>query len=268
MRALPPLAIALLVSLAATACGAPTTTPSTAAAGPTERVEIVVGIAASLEPVMRELGAAFEQRHTAKVVFVVGSSGTLSTQIERGAPVDVFAPAHTSFLDRLAGKSLVRPETVRTYAEGGLALLASGEAASAADWRSAMSAAGVRHIAIANPETAPYGDAAKAALERAGLWVPLRPKVVQGENVAQVLQFVTTGNADVGFVARSQVMPGVPPRLRVFDVPNGLHSPLPHGIAIVGATPRRAAAERFVEFIASHDAQPTLERYGYSLPRR
>ncbi len=177
--------------------------------------------------------------------------------------MDVFAAADVAFMERLEEQRLIMAGTRRTYALGGLTLVSSNKAGVQARSLEALLEPDVRYVAMANPELAPYGAAARQALESAGLWARLQHKVVYGESVRQALQFVQTGNAEAGLVARSIAeadgVSGVP-------VDRGLHGPIAQAIGVVSDTARPELARRFVELVTSPQGQAVLARYGYAPP--
>ena len=211
-----------------------------------------MGTASSLEPSLRAFAASFERDTGARVTLLPGASGTIARQIEEGAPIDVFASADPAYTERLAADGFVEPGSVRSFGEGRLVVVATFSTRGTSDWTAPLrSVEKVRYVAIANPQTAPYGAAAVEALRSAGLWEALAPKVVYGESVAQVLQFVRTGNADVGLVARSLVDAGLADGLHVSDVDPSAYEPIAKTIAVVSASPHRQLAERFVDALAA-----------------
>ena len=166
-----------------------------AAPGP----ELLVGAASSLEPSLRAFADAFEDEEGARVTLLPAASGTIARQIEEGAPIDVFASADPAYTERLATDGFVVPGSVRSFGEGRLVVVATFSTRGTPDWTAPLrSVEKVRYVAIANPQTAPYGAAAVEALRSAGLWEAPAPKLVHGESVAQVRQFVRTWNAAVG----------------------------------------------------------------------
>ena len=215
-----------------------------------------MGAASSLEPSLRAFAASFEEDTGARVTLLPGASGTIARQIEEGAPIDVFASADPAYTERLAAGGFVVPGSVRSFGERRLVVVATfsvrGRGEMTSSWTTELrSVERVRYIAIANPQTAPYGAAAVEALRSAGLWEALAPKIVYGESVAQVLQFVRTGNADVGLVARSLVDAGLADGLHVSDVDPSAYEPIAKTIAVVSASPHRQLAERFVDALAA-----------------
>jgi molybdate transport system substrate-binding protein len=198
-----------------------------------------------------------------KVTLVLGSTGTLAQQIEHGAPADVFFAADQTFVDALAARGVVIPETRTLYAQGRLVLAtARSIGVTLTDLRDLLSPR-VRHVAIANPVHAPYGRAAEQALRAAGVWVAVKPKLVYGENIRHALQFVQTGAAEAGLLARS-----------VADVPEiewtlldaGLHAPLNQAAAVVKRSTRPELALAFVQFVSGPTGRAVMKRHGFLLP--
>ena len=221
-----------------------------AACGPPD-AELVVGAASSLEPALREFADSFEADSGARVTFVFGGSGTIARQIEAGAPIDVFASADPAYTERLAGGGFVERASVRIFGSGTLVAVALRSAEPGTDWTGPLTDERTRFVAIANPRTAPYGAAAVQALTSEGLWAVLEPRVVYGESVAQALQFVATGNADVGLVAASLVRDGLTAGLAVYEVAPSAYAPIAETVAVVSASPRRELAARFAETLAA-----------------
>src|SRR5688500_14518929 len=175
-RAAVPLAMAVLAT-SSSAHGAPQEQPPT----------LTVFAASDLTFALKEIAPAFEQTMKVKVTFVFGSTGNLAKQIEHGAPADVFFSANQSFLDDLAARNAIIPQTRGLYAQGRIVLVtAKAFGPKLVDLRE-LPGARVRRVAIANPAHAPYGKAAEEALRTAGLWEALKPKLVYGENIRQAL---------------------------------------------------------------------------------
>ncbi len=207
-----------------------------------------MGAASSLEPSLRAFAASFEEDTGARVTLLPGASGTIARQIEEGAPIDVFASADPAYTERLAAAGFVEPGSVRSFGEGRLVVVATFSVRGRGDWTAPLrSMEKVRYIAIANPQTAPYGAAAVEALRSAALWEALERKVVYGESVAQALQLVRTGNADVGLVAASLVRDGLADGLAVYDVDASAYEAIAETVAVVSASDHRQLAERFVD---------------------
>lgn len=238
----------------------------TAAPLPTRTAtELTVAAAADLTPAFTELGALFTQQTGTPVVFNFGSTGQLAQQIERGAPFDLFYAADKSFIEGLNAKGLVIPDTMAVYAQGRITLWTRSDStlkpASIAD----LAKPEYAHIAIANPEHAPYGQAAKEALEQAGIWAAVEPRLVFGENVAQTLTLADTGNVDVAIVALSLSAQGTGSWTLI---PAELHPahPLIQMAAAITGTPHEDVARQFIAFINSPEAHTVMKTYGFILP--
>jgi molybdate transport system substrate-binding protein len=227
------------------------------------QAELTVAAAADLQFAFSDIARLFEEQTGRKITLVFGSTGQLSQQIENGAPYDLFAAANIDYVHQLVEKKLLLEDSVALYARGRIVLAANRQAGiSVIDLKDLLNPQ-IRHIAIANPEHAPYGVAAKQALEAAGLWEAIKPKLVLGENVRQALQYVQTGDAEAGIVA-----------LSVADVPeitwtlidDALHQPLDQALAIVASSPHQELANQFATFINGEHGRPIMRRYGFILP--
>jgi len=248
--------LGVILALALVAC-APATTSAPAS------VELTVAAAADLQFAFTELGALFQQQTGHKVTFVFGSTGQLAQQIENGAPFDLFAAANVSFVDDLAQKQLILTDTVALYARGRIVLAVNRNAGITATQLNDLLSEKITHIAIANPEHAPYGVAAQEALQTAGIWEQIQNKLVFGENVRQTLQFVQTGDAQVGIVALS--VAGVPEITWVL-LDEELHQPLNQALGVLTTSPNPQVAREFAEFINGPIGRPVMRAYGFVLP--
>src|ERR1700722_16723763 len=177
---------------------------------PAEREPLKVAAAADLSFAFKDVGAAYEKKTGEKVVFSFGATGLLEKQLAEGAPFDVFAAANVSYADDAVQAGACQGDSKVLYATGHIVLYSTKEAAFHPRTMADLTDPRVAKIAIANPDHAPYGKAAKQAMERAGVWDKVQPKVVYGENVQQTLQFAQSGNADGAPIARSRptVSPG------------------------------------------------------------
>lgn len=227
-----------------------------------------VAAASDLRFALEEISARFEQdgRGHARISF--GSSGQLATQIEQGAPFDAFFSANEAFVQALGRQGLIVSDTVQLYAIGRIVLWARASSPiSVTDGFAALLDERVRFVAIANPEHAPYGQAAVQALRAAGVYDRLKPKLVLGENIGQALQFVQTGNADAGIVALSlAIAPTVRPTGRSWTVPAHLHRPIRQSAGVTARSPRQDLARTFLRFINGPAGRPIMRRYGFILP--
>jgi molybdate transport system substrate-binding protein len=267
------LALALLALAGLSACGAsgaaPLTPPPTAAAAPSAparpAAELTVAAASDITPAFQELGARFTERSGTPVAFNFGSTGQLAQQIERGAPFDLFYAANQSFIEELNTKGLVIPDTMEVYAQGRLTLWTRADSELRPERIADLADPAYGRIAIANPEHAPYGQAAREALERAGIWDAVEPRLVYGENIAQTLTLADTGNVDVAIMALSLSVQGEGAWALI---PAELHpgSPLVQMAAAIAGTPNEAAARQFVAFVNGPEGQAVMEKYGFILP--
>jgi len=225
--------------------------------------ELIVAAAADLIPAFEELGRMFEQETGVKVIFSFGSTGNLAKQIENGAQVDLFAAANISFIEDLEEKGLIIPETKQLYARGRIALWTRADSPLRLERVEDLAGAEVARVAIANPLHAPYGVAAREALDSAGVRATVEPKLVFGENVRQALQYAETGNADAAIVALSL---SVTSKGRWVVIPEKLHRPLDQALAVIRASGRAVEAKRFADFINSDRGRPVMRKYGFVLP--
>jgi molybdate transport system substrate-binding protein len=228
-----------------------------------------IAAAANLNFALAAVASQFERDHGAHVDLVFGASGTLTRQIEDGAPFEMFLAADEEFPDKLAAAGLTRDAGV-VYAVGRLVVFAPTGSPLATDERleglaRALKAGEVRRFAIANPEVAPYGRAAEAVLRKHGLWDELRPSLVLGDTIAQAARFATTGNAAGGIIAYSLVLaPGLAERGTYALIPAADHSPLRQKMVLL----KRAGpvAERFFTYVQGRAARAILRRYGFEVP--
>ena len=224
--------------------------------------DLTVAVASNFSRTASELAERFTARSGIAVRISSGSTGKLYAQIVNGAPFDVLLAADAERPARLESSGLAEVSTRFTYATGRLVVWSR----SASDCQVALRGTG--HVALANPATAPYGVAARDYLVRIGLWESVAPRAVYGENIAQTLQFVATGNADVGFVAQAQLSdPRLPPGTCAFEVPAGDASVLRQQAVVLASTKNRSEAKRFVDFLQSDEALDLIERHGYGVDR-
>jgi molybdate transport system substrate-binding protein len=224
---------------------------------------LLVAAAADLQFAFSEIGALYREKSGQQVSFTFGSTGQLASQIENGAPFDILAAANVAFVDRLREQGLIIPETQQLYAQGRIVLAVNQVAGVKATDLKDLLDPSISRIAIANPEHAPYGKAAQEALQSAGIWEDIQPKLVLGENIRQTLQFVQTGDAPAGIVALS--MADVP-EVSYTLLPAELHQPLNQALAVIKGTPREAAARAFIEMVNSPEGRGIMKKYGFLLP--
>ena len=251
---LAPLAAFVLALACVTACKDQSSTTSAPD-------ELTVAAASDLTSAFEEIGREFEAANKTKVVFMFGSTGMLTRQIENGAPVDLFAAANVSYVDELDQKGLIIPDSKAIYARGRITLWTSDTSDIRLQGIADLARPEVMRIAIANPDHAPYGLAAKQALESAGIWERVKPKLVYGDNIRQTLQYAETGNVDVAIVALSLSMQS---RGRWTLIPEELHQPLDQGLAIIKTTKNEKAARAFAAFLDGPQGQAIMKKYGFS----
>lgn len=251
------LSIMFLLAFFLAGCSPASSSPTPAS------VELTVAAAADLQFAFTEIGALYEQETGNKVIFSFGSTGQLAQQIENGAPFDLFAAANISFVDDLAKKGLVLPDSVALYARGRIVLAVNKDSGLSAVTLEDLLSDKITHIAIANPEHAPYGVAAKEALISAGVWDQIEDKIVYGENVRQTLQYVQTGDAQVGIVALSVANV---PEITWSLIDDSLHNPLNQALGVVASSQHVDAAREFAAFINGEQGRPIMQKYGFVLP--
>jgi molybdate transport system substrate-binding protein len=220
----------------------------------------------ALPEVIRQFRAAYPQ---VEVSAIYGSSGNFYSQARNGAPFDLFLSADIQYPRQLAQEGLALPDSLFTYGVGRIAVWT--RAASGLDVERlqmhALESASVKHVAIANPQHAPYGRAAEAAMRSLGVYDRIAPKLVLGENIAQTLQFVESGSAEVGIVALSLAMaPTVRDQGRYWEIPLDAYPRLEQGGAILARARGSQAAGRFRAFLLDAPGRRILKEYGFSLP--
>jgi molybdate transport system substrate-binding protein len=223
---------------------------------------LTVSAAADLNDVFLEIGKLFEQATGTKVTFNFGSTGQLAQQIERGAPVDLFAAANKSYIEALDRQGLVISDTKAIYGRGRITLWMRQDSLLKVKQIQDLAKAEVRRVAIANPDHAPYGIAAREALQSAGVWDVVKSKLVFGENIRSSLQYAQSGNVDVAISALSLsvVNPG-----NWVLIPETLHKPLDQMMAVVKKSRNETPAREFAKFINTQ-GRPLMRKYGFILP--
>lgn len=246
--------------------------------------ELLVGVAASLRPVAEAFAERFEAERGATVTLVTGSSGALAEQLRQGAPLDLILSADARRVAALAADGLLAPGSVRHMATGELvavttlhdadkgandvASLLRGADEEADDVASLLRGGRVRRVALANPELAPYGEAARRYLQDAGLWESAEPLAVYGASVAQALQYAASGTAELGFVARSLLADGAAanfPGLRALPpLPEDASDELRVAIGVSATSPNAKRAGEFAAFLEDPARAGVWPRFGYA----
>ena len=258
------LCASLCAGLAVAACGPAAVTPA-------RRGRVRVAAAADMNAALADLIARFGGSHDVDVSVSYGSSGTFYAQLLNQAPFDLFLSADVAYPNRLAAAGLTLSQSEFTYAIGRLALWvpASSPLDVEHEGLQALMHSSIGHVAIANPDHAPYGRAAVAAMQAAGVYERARPTLVLGENVAQAMQFVQSGAADAGIVALSLTQaPNIKGRGRLFEIPASTYPRLEQGGTILKWAADVDAARALRGFLLSADGQAILTQYGFLLPNQ
>jgi len=228
-----------------------------------------IAAASDLQFALTDIATAFEKDGNGKVRLVFGSSGDFARQIEQKAPFQLFLSADEALVFGLAEKGLMK-DRGKLYAVGRIVLFAPKDSALAGDLsadglRRAIASGALKHLAIANPEHAPYGRAAQQWLSTHGLWQDVQPFLVLGENASQAAQFATTGDSEGGIIPYSLALaPRVGEKGAFVLLPDGEHGPLLQRMALVrGAS---ATAEAFYAYMQRKPARVVMRRYGFVLP--
>lgn len=224
--------------------------------------QVQVAVAANFVPPFKEIAAEFEKSSAHSVQISAGSSGKFYAQIKNGAPFEVFLSADDERPKLLEDEGLGVKGSRFTYAIGRLVLW--GQDPALVTGADTLRTGTFKHLAIANPKTAPYGTAAMQAMMKLGVWESLQSKIVMGENQGQTSGFLESGNAELGFLALSQVLDE---RLRGkgsrWEVPEDLHEPIKQDAVLLTKGQNSLAAKALMEFLQSQRARAVIERYGY-----
>lgn len=227
--------------------------------------DVQVAVAANFTAPMQALAADFEKDTGHKLVASYGATGQFYSQIKNGAPFQVFLAADDSTPAKLESEGETVAGSRFTYAIGSLVLW-SAKAGYVDDKGEVLKRIAFKHLAIANPKTAPYGLAATQVMEKMGLTDAVKPKLVEGQSITQALQFVSTGNAELGFVALSQVYKdGKVTSGSAWLVPAGLHEPIKQDAVILNKGKDSAAARALVDYLRGDKAAAVIKSYGYQL---
>ena len=224
--------------------------------------EVHVAVASNFLNPLKEIATRYKQDTGNRLILISGSTGKLYAQARHGAPFDVLLAADSKRPTLLEQEGVGVIGTRFTYAVGALVLWSLEPGRVRGEKSLAQMNKG--KLAIANPKTAPYGRAAQQALEGLGLWEKLQPLLVRGENIAQTLQFVATGNARLGFVAKSQMKD---PRFKLkgssWEVPVDMHEPILQQAILLKPGSTNASAKQFVKYLQGPVAKKIIENYGY-----
>ena len=232
--------------------------------------ELSVAAAADLQFAFKDVATRFEKDTGAHVQLVFGSSGNFTTQIQNGAPFDVFFSADEDYPKKLEAAGLTLPGSLYEYAAGKIVLWIPNE--SKLDLKGGLSALldpNVKKIAIANPQHAPYGRAAVAALQHENLYNRLADKFVLGENISQTASFVASGSADAGIIALSLALaPAMKEKGRYTVVPADDYPPIVQAAVILKSSKQSALAQKFIDYLKSPAILQLMKTYGFTVPEK
>lgn len=224
-----------------------------------------VAVAANFAAPAKALIDRFMKTSEHQITLSTGSTGKLYAQIEHGAPFEVFLAADQERPARLEEQGLGVYGSRFTYAVGKLVLW-SAQPELVDHHGDILKQGDFARLAIANPKLAPYGAAARETLQKLGVWSQVQPKLVMGENIAQTHQFVSTGNAELGFVALSQIQGEDKPTGSYWQVPGSLHTPIRQDAVLLARGKHNEAAKQLLQYLRSEPAKALIESYGYGLP--
>jgi molybdate transport system substrate-binding protein len=231
--------------------------------------ELTVAAAADLSSALQAVADSYEKKTGVTLKLSFGASGALTQQIQNGAPFDVFFSADMDYPRQLVAAGVADSASLYEYAIGKLVMWVPADSPLDLE-RKGMNVLldpSVKKIAIANPQHAPYGRAAVAALKHAGLYDQIADRLVLGENVSQAAQFAESGNAQVGFVALAHAMaPTMQGKGKYWEVPADYYPALAQGVVVISESPHKKEAADFMEYIKSQEVGILLQKYGFTLP--
>jgi molybdate transport system substrate-binding protein len=234
-------------------------------AAPSMAGEVQVAVASNFTAPVQAIAASFEKDTGDKVVAAFGATGQFYAQIKNGAPFEVFLAADDTTPAKLESEKQTVPGSRFTYATGALALWSAKEGY-VDDKGEVLKKSQFSHLSIANPKAAPYGLAATQVLDKLGLTQAVASKIVEGQNISQAQQFIATGNAELGFVALSQIYKdGKVTSGSAWVVPANLHDPIKQDAVILEKGKNNPVAEAFVKYLKGPKAAAIIKSYGYQL---
>ncbi|GMK44312.1 molybdate ABC transporter substrate-binding protein [Paenibacillus glycanilyticus] len=235
---------------------------------PQRKVELTISAAASLTDALNDIQKMYEEKNpNVKLNFNFGASGALQQQIEQGAPADLFLSAAAKNLKALVDKQLIDTDKQTNLLSNELVVVVPADGGIALATENDLTKAEVKHVAVGIPESVPAGNYAKESLTNAKLWDSLQAKSVQGKDVRQVLQYVETGNADAGFVYKTDALTSDKVKI-AFNVDPATYTAIQYPIGIVKATKHSKEAEDFYAYLQSQEALDVFVKYGFSVPAK
>jgi molybdate transport system substrate-binding protein len=232
--------------------------------------DLTVAAAADLQSAMEDIAARFQQQSGKNVKVIYGSSGNFFQQIQNGAPFDMFFSANLDYPKKLEAAGLTVPASYYQYAKGKIVLwVPKGSKLNLESGLASLLDPGIKKIAVANPQHAPYGQAAVAALQKQGLYDKLKDKFVLGENISQTASFVVTGSADAGIIALSLALsPAMKDKGRYTEIPTNTYPPIEQACVILSASKNQDTARAFLAFIRTSAVANLLKEYGFEVDTR
>lgn len=234
---------------------------------PSRSQEITVAAAADLQFAMQEIAARFQKETGKNVKVIYGSSGNFFQQIENGAPFDMFFSANLDYPKKVEAAGLAAPGSYYEYARGKLAIWApSGSKLDVSPGLRVLLDGSINKIAIANPQHAPYGQAAVAAMQKEGIYEEVKDRLVLGENISQTASFVLSGSAEVGIVALSLALsPNMRNKGGFFEIPAGDYPPIEQACVILASSKNKETAWQFLAYIKGSEVRDLLQRDGFDV---
>jgi molybdate transport system substrate-binding protein len=231
--------------------------------------ELTLSVAISMKEAVEEIGRRFVQsRPGVRMHYNFGGSGDLQKQIEAGAPVDIFVSAADRQMDELERKGLTLPGSRRTFARNALSVIVPADTRLTITRAIDLPQPQVQRIAIGNPKTVPAGQYAEESLRALGLWDAVRARLVLGENVRQVLEYVARGEVEAGFVYVTDLTGRSGLVKEAFRPPQSSYRPVKYPVAVVAGSPHAALGQAFIDLLLSGEGQKTLARLGFQPQRK
>jgi len=229
--------------------------------------EITAAAAADLQFAMQDVAGGFQKQTGKSVKLIFGSSGSFFQQLQNGAPFDMFFSANLDYPKKLEAAGLTEPGSYYEYARGRIVIWVLKD--SKLDLTSGVKVLlnpSIKKIAVANPQHAPYGQAAVAAMQKEGIYEKVKDKFVLGENISQTASFVVSGSADMGIVALSLALsPNMKDKGRYVEIPAADYPPIEQACVILNSSKNKETAKQFLSFIKTASVAATLKRYGFDV---
>lgn len=227
-----------------------------------EPIELTISAAVSLTDALEEMQEMYENEHNIKLTFNLAGSGTLAQQIQQGAPIDLFISANQNWMDTLENDNMIDSSTREDMTGNNLVLITHKDSSLSYQSFEEISAEDVDEIAVGNPESVPAGGYTKDTLTSLGMWESLEDLIILAKDVRQVLTYVETGNADIGFVYESDALTSENIQI-VAKAEEGLHEPIVYPVAITNDSKYPEEAQAFLDYMLSEEGQDILAKHGF-----